>query len=285
MQRGLTRRRWIFRAAGWVAGTGLAGLAVPAYARWVEPDWLAVERVRVPVSGLPDRLAGFTIAHLSDFHADGYLSERLMERVVAEVRAARPGMVALTGDFITSNRAGLERLGQWVGQMDAQHGIFGCMGNHDRWHGRGLVEKALRSMGAELLVNRGVRLPNGLFVAGVDSAWGGQPDLRSTMAAHSGSDPTVLLAHEPDFADAYALDERVRVQLSGHTHGGQVRVPGWGAPILPRYGQKYDAGLFRVGSLHLYTNRGLGMVGVPFRIACPPELSLLSLVPAEAAQS
>ncbi len=255
-------------------------MAVPAYARWIEPDWLSVERVRVPVAGLPDRLAGWTVAQLSDFHADGYLSGRLMERVVDQVRAARPDLLVLTGDFISSNRSGLERLAQWIGRMNARLGIFGCMGNHDRWHGRGQVERSLQGMGAELLVNRGVLLPDGLFLAGVDSAWGGKPEVKSAMSAHAGTAPVLLLAHEPDFADAYSADPRIRLQLSGHSHGGQVRLPGFRPPILPRYGQKYAAGLHRVGSLQVYTNRGLGMVGVPFRVACPPELTLLTLVPA-----
>ncbi|MFQ3671812.1 MAG: metallophosphoesterase [Verrucomicrobiia bacterium] len=274
-----TRRSWLRWMGMAAAGGGVTAVATPVYGRWVEPDWLAVERVRLRVRGLPDRLAGFTVAHLSDFHADGYLSDRLMDEVLRQVTKARPDLIALTGDFITRDRAGLERMGGWVGRMDARLGIFGCLGNHDRWHGRGQMGEGLGRMGVELLVNRGVELSAGIFVAGVDSAWGGKPELRAAMAGHMGSVPALLLAHEPDWADAYAEDPRIRIQLSGHTHGGQVRVPGWGAPILPRYGQKYDAGLFQVKGLQLYTNRGLGMVGVPFRVACPPELTLLTLVP------
>lgn len=279
-ERGWTRREWLRRVGMWSAGVGLAGGAVPVYARWVEAERLAVEQVRVLVRGLPDRLAGYTIAQLSDFHADRYLSDGLLAQVVEAVHQARPDLLALTGDFITNNPMGLERLQGWFGRLEARQGVWGCLGNHDLWNSRGMVGEALRKAGVELLVNRGIMLPGGLFVAGVESVWGGRPDLSRALRGHDGRAPVVLLAHEPDLAEEFCQEPRVRLQLSGHTHGGQVRVPGWGAPILPRFGRKYDAGLFRVGGMQLYTNRGLGMVGVPFRLGCPPELTLLRLEPA-----
>ena len=84
--------------------------------------------------------------------------------------------------------------------------------------------------------------------------------------------------HEPDFADEYALDGRVSLQLSGHSHGGQVRLPGLGALVLPRYAQKYDQGLYRVRDMWLYTNRGIGLIGPPVRFCCRPEVTEITLV-------
>jgi predicted MPP superfamily phosphohydrolase len=116
-----------------------------------------------------------------------------------------------------------------------------------------------------------------LFVAGLDSRWCGRPKLPSAMTTCPRNAPAILLMHEPDFADTAAKDRRVALQLSGHTHGGQVCLPGLGALITPRWGRKYIAGWYRIGALQLYVNRGIGCTGLPVRFACPPEVTELTL--------
>jgi predicted MPP superfamily phosphohydrolase len=120
----------------------------------------------------------------------------------------------------------------------------------------------------------------GFTLAGVDDVWSGQPDLRAALNQVPPDSPTLLLAHEPDFADISAQDGRVALQLSGHTHGGQVRLPGVGALILPYLGQKYDIGLRQVGQMWVYTSRGVGLIGPPIRLNCPPEITEITLVKA-----
>jgi predicted MPP superfamily phosphohydrolase len=117
-----------------------------------------------------------------------------------------------------------------------------------------------------------------LYLAGVDDGWSGQPDLKAALDEHRGNTPVILLAHEPDLADAFARDGRVSLQLSGHTHGGQVRVPALGPIILPYLGQKYDQGLHRVNDMWIYTNRGLGVIPPPVRLNCRPEITEITLV-------
>jgi predicted MPP superfamily phosphohydrolase len=107
----------------------------------------------------------------------------------------------------------------------------------------------------------------------LDDGWSGNPDLEATLDGAPSDVPVVLLCHEPDLADQYSLDGRVSLQLSGHTHGGQIRLPGVGALILPYLGRKYDLGLYKVNHMLLYTNRGIGVISEPVRYNCPPEIT------------
>ena len=111
----------------------------------------------------------------------------------------------------------------------------------------------------------------------LDDAWSGEPDLADALADAPQGVPVVLMAHEPDFADEWSVDKRVSLQLSGHSHGGQVRLPGLGIPMLPQHARRYPAGLYRVNGMWLYTTRGVGMVGPPVRFNCRPEITLFTL--------
>jgi predicted MPP superfamily phosphohydrolase len=111
----------------------------------------------------------------------------------------------------------------------------------------------------------------------VDDIWEGAPRLDEVTAQLSDNGAAILLAHEPDFADTSAATGRFDLQLSGHTHGGQVVLPFMGAPILPYLGRKYGSGLYKVGEMLQYTNRGVGMARLPIRINCPPEITLFVL--------
>jgi predicted MPP superfamily phosphohydrolase len=139
----------------------------------------------------------------------------------------------------------------------------------------------LEKAGLPVLINEGVALGVGgatIYLAGLDDCWSGRPDLSKALEKLSPDTPAVLLSHEPDFADTFALDGRVSLQLSGHSHGGQIRLPGYGAFVLPKFAQKYDQGLFNVNGMWLYTNRGLGLGPVPHRVNCPPEVTEITLV-------
>lgn len=110
-------------------------------------------------------------------------------------------------------------------------------------------------------------------MAGVDDLWSGEPDIEAALTNWQEGVPTILLAHEPDFADGFLADGRIQLQLSGHTHGGQVRLPGMGPVVLPRFGQKYHNGLYQVGQGQVYTNRGIGLIDPAVRLNCPPEIT------------
>jgi predicted MPP superfamily phosphohydrolase len=165
--------------------------------------------------------------------------------------------------------------------LDAKYGVFSIIGNHDIWTDVTVIEKGLTEAGIPILKNEGVTLNinnTPFYLAGVDDGWSGRPDLAAAMENQPNGATTVLLAHEPDLADQFSLDPRISLQLSGHSHGGQIRFQGIGAFILPYLGRKYDMGLYHVNNMWLYTNRGLGNVTEPVRYNCAPEITEITLV-------
>jgi hypothetical protein len=268
-------------------GTGLLG-GTWLYGSKVEIEWWQLETVRLALPELPEPLQGFRILLLSDFHLYPHVRLEYLQEVVGTVAGLRPDLAVFTGDFVQGTADAIHDLAPLLATVNARHGNYCVIGNHDIWKGRGVVESALRYEGLTVLVNRGVSLPHdgaSVYLAGVDDLWSGNPDLPAAMEDWRGERTVVLLSHEPDPADEYARDPRVQLQLSGHSHGGQVRIPGLGSPFLPPYGRKYDQGQFQVGAMQLYVNRGIG-VTVPIRLYCRPEATLLELVrkPAAAAR-
>lgn len=159
--------------------------------------------------------------------------------------------------------------------------VLACLGNHDHWTDADAVAGALSDAGLTMLRNAAREVADGLWVAAVDDVWEQQADLGKALEGAPAGAIIVLLAHEPDYADEVAADGRVSLQLSGHSHGGQVRLPFIGAPFLPYLGRKYPAGLYRVGGMWLYVNRGVGLISPAVRFNCRPEVTLLTLrVPA-----
>jgi predicted MPP superfamily phosphohydrolase len=168
-----------------------------------------------------------------------------------------------------------------LARLNAKHGIFSCLGNHDLWTDVNVVTEAFKQVRMPLLVNQGVPISLGtdtLYLASLDDGWSGKPDLDAAMEEWPEGAPTVLLMHEPDLATQYSLDKRINLQLSGHSHGGQVRFPFVGALILPYLSWKFPMGLYDVNGMWLYTNRGLGTTNVPLRVNCSPEITELTLV-------
>jgi len=273
----LSRRRflrWVGR--GVVYGGG--ALAV-ADALWFEPTRPVVERVRVPLSPLPPALEGLRIVHLSDFHHGPIVRLEEIERGVEWANQLQPDLVALTGDFVSQAARYAIPCAQALSALHAPLGVFACLGNHDHWTNAERVAQALTDQGIVLLRNASQRLhvPGAdLWIVGVDDVWEAQDDLAQALRGVPEEGFKLLLAHEPDFADEaarYGID----LQLSGHSHGGQVRLPLLGSPILPPHGRKYPWGLRRVGGLTVYTNRGLGRIFPPVRFRCRPEVTVLTL--------
>jgi len=156
------------------------------------------------------------------------------------------------------------------------------MGNHDLWTDVDVIKDAFDESGVPYLINQGVTISEGngdLHLAGLDDGWSGEPDLQAAMEGAPEDAPVVLLMHEPDLADDYSLDPRMSLQLSGHAHGGQIRIPSLGgALVLPYLGRKYDYQLYKVNDMWLYSNPGIGVTNEPLRINCPPEITEITLV-------
>ncbi|MEW6283536.1 MAG: metallophosphoesterase, partial [Candidatus Eremiobacterota bacterium] len=248
-------RRSLFRAALGLGAAGLARLAL-------EPWFTEVRHVEVRLADLPEVLEGFTITQLSDLHRGPWVPEVLLRRGVELANTLRSDLVVLTGDFLSVSRAYAGSLVDVVAGLSAPEGVFAVLGNHDYWcRGQGRLQEGFRHKGVELLVNQAARMSTrgvDWWLVGLDDAWAGRPDLGRALAGVPRDAFRLLLAHEPDFADT-AARQGIPLQLSGHSHGGQVRLPGLGPPILPPWGRKYPIGLQRVSpTTQVYTNVGLG---------------------------
>lgn len=276
------------KGGGWVGKTAVfataATLTPLIYALRIEPQKLTLEAITIPIPQLHPALEQFRIVQLSDFHLHPHTQLPLIERAVAQANALRPDLIVLTGDFVLDFIESIFALAPALGRLNARYGVFCIMGNHDVKMNDIIVPRGLRDERLCVLRNEGVMLSVGagkLYLAGVDDGIYGRPNLPQAMARWQSGATTILLAHEPDFADAYHRDPRIALQLSGHTHGGQVNLPGYGPLILPRYGKKYHTGLYRLQQMWLYTNRGIGMGGIPVRFNCPPEITEITLTRAE----
>jgi uncharacterized protein len=275
---GAARPRWTRRrvlrtlAAGAAAGTLVDAI-------WWEPHRLVVERLTLRFPDLPAGLDGLRLVHLSDLHCSVAVSPREIERAVAQANALRPDLVLLTGDYVSFGARYVNPCASALASLRAPLGRYAVLGNHDHWAGAETVAGALRETGIVVLRNQGRPVGRGgadLWVVGIDSAFERRHDIPRALQGVPPAAFKVALLHEPDLADEVARHP-VQLQLSGHSHGGQVRLPGIGAPILPRLGRKYPIGHRRVGSLQLYTNRGVGRLPPAIRLNCPPEVALITL--------
>jgi predicted MPP superfamily phosphohydrolase len=267
---GISRRGFIKRG---LAAAAFIGCGSVAYGS-------GYERYDFQVSTVPLHL-GLTspirAAVLADIHFDPFYETRYLAEVFDAVAASSPDLVFYLGDYITHSSNRFEEFGQLARMLRPTYGSFAALGNHDHWGGVAKVQQVLEAAGIHVLVNAVVPLPGQAdwALAGIDSFWAGRPD-SSVFSREPASTRFISLIHEPDAWDIFT-DPRIRLQVSGHTHGGQIRAPFVGALELPSWGKKYDAGLFRRGDQNLYVNRGIGTVKVPCRINCRPEITLLEL--------
>jgi len=269
---------------------GVLGLAV--YSSEIERHWLEVTRRDVVIAGLPAEFDGLKIAQLSDIHLDEFTEPFFLRDAVRHVNLLDPDMVFLTGDYVT-HEIGTKKfaIGAAWQCADILQGlkcrrIYASLGNHDISVGAEHVMTALGDNGITVLRNSYVPLERGgsrIWLSGLDDPVAGSPDpdrAVPTSIRNIPGEPIIVLCHAPDYVRNLAAQpagRAVSLVLSGHTHGGQIRLPLVGPVVLPPGGKLFPEGNYRLGRMQLYVNRGLGTVGVPFRLDCPPELTLHTL--------
>ena len=275
----LTRRQFMKLGLGATALTGIGGLKLVALA---ETDELDIHHLELTLPNLPAAFDGYTMVQISDIHMGSGMTEARLMEIVDIMNTLEPDMMALTGDFVTRGEVDdvAEALIRPMSQLSARDGSFAVLGNHDH-HANAEKVQALLQESDVLDVSNDVftleRDGQFLHIAGVDDAWYHHDRLDIVLDKLPGEGGAILLMHEPDFADTSGPTGRFDLQISGHSHGGQVILPVSGPVVLPRLGTKYPIGQYQVGSMIQYTNRGVGTVGPPVRINCPPEITVFTL--------
>jgi predicted MPP superfamily phosphohydrolase len=266
-------------------GAALGGtiLGTTAYLR-KEPEDVEIVPISLVLPRLDARFDGYRIAQISDLHADGWMTPGRVLELVRLVNEQEPDLVAITGDLATYSRFRslthhVPKLVAPLRRLRTTDGVVAVLGNHDYKTDVLVVQRVLAASGVTELRNTSLTLHCGrgaLHICGVDSAKEGTPRLDRVLKGLPEAGAAVLLAHEPDFADTSAATGRFDLQLSGHSHGGQLGLPLLRYPFLPKLSRKYPDGLYRVGELSLYTNRGLGS-HPRFRFNCRPEITVITL--------
>ncbi len=250
-----------------------------SYVHAVEPRWLEVKTVDVTLPHLDKAFEGYKIVQLTDIHADRWMTEARIGGIVARVNQLEPDLVALTGDYVTM---AAEEYGPNLAAFKhllAKDGALSVLGNHDHWSDPQILKDILKEAGTPVLDNQVSTIERTgakLNIAGVGDIWAQQDDLPKVIAQLPQDGAAILLAHEPDFADESSATGRFDLQLSGHSHGGQVHIP-FVKRVLPPMGKIYPAGRYQVGDMIQYTSRGVGVAGLRVRLNCRPEITLLRL--------
>lgn len=272
------RRRLLKGALTGLAAGGLA-LGLDQHA---EADALTVTRCDISLPGWPRSATGMRLGQLSDLHCDTLQAVKRARRAVQLMLAQKPHAVFLTGDYITYKPA------RWAAQAAAAlaplvdavpGGVFAILGNHDWWSGGcNIMARHLAQVGMTVLRNASAPLPGvpGVWIVGLDDYCVQAQDPERAMHAVPPDALKILLVHEPDYADI--CPPGFALQFSGHSHAGQIRVPGLPPLLCPKYGRHYPEGL-QAGPRHpVYTTRGVGMIGPQIRLFCPPEVTVMRVL-------
>jgi uncharacterized protein len=267
-------RTWILRFA--LVSAAVLGLST--YVHGIEPNWYEVRQVSLILPHLAPEFSGYRVVQLSDIHADRWMTSDRLQRVVAKVNQQNADLILLTGDFVTRLPELYSPTLTELRHLKTKDGSIAVLGNHDVEHSK-VIKAALSNANIRVLENQFTtiqRQNQSLHVAGVGDVWFRRANLEPILTGLPRDGAAILLAHEPDFADTSAATERFDLQLSGHSHGGQVHLPPF-KRLVPALAERYPNGQYQVGSMIQYTNRGIGSSPLHLRFNCRPEITVFTL--------
>ena len=284
------RRRFLLRtAAGAAAAAAAAAAGCGAYASIIEPGCIKLRTYEVPIDGLPAELDGIRLAHVSDTHYGPYTALSFLEGVAGRVSALDTDYVVMTGDYVHFTPRSIERGIGLLAKFKSRLGSVAVMGNHEHWEGAGACRREFERIGLPLVDNarlfltpdglRGEPIPGkSLCLAGVGDYHEDMVSFEKALDGVPEAMPRIVLSHNPDTAELIRTGQRVDLMLCGHTHGGQVSLPGIGAPWTgSQYGSKYLGGMCRGPHCPVLVSRGVGIALLPLRFRVPPEVGLVTL--------
>jgi predicted MPP superfamily phosphohydrolase len=272
-----TRREFL----RWTVGTvALSPAGVFTYGAAIGKERYEIVQHTVSLPRLSPSLEGLRIVQLTDIHVGNFMKQAKLEWYVRAANELNPDIIALTGDFIGSSPHFIRACAAALEKLDARHGVFACLGNHDHWVGAQHIAEALHAAGVHVLRNEGRTLSvRGalLNIAGVDDPWRGQTDFDRALLMIEPNTPTIMLCHQPDLFPAL-VRRGVELTLAGHYHGGQVKLQFLGRAVSPaHFVSQFVEGLYVQGRSQLYVSRGIGITGPPVRLNATPEITLLHL--------
>jgi hypothetical protein len=270
------------------------GLLGYGYSTKMELNWIEITNLTLKLPHLESAFQGLRLVQISDFHLGQWIDGERLERVFRMALEQAPDYLLLTGDYLefrpykrpnewATYEEDLKLISSAFSQLPAFCPTIAILGNHDHKIDAGWVEQALSKAGVTVLRNSVLTIQRGnsqLHLAGLDDVSQKMDRLDILMESLPEDGAAILLAHEPDFADVAAATQRFDLQLSGHSHGGQIVLPILGPPMLPELGRKYPSGLYNINDMLLYTNRGVGVTTVNARFNCRPEITVFTLEPA-----
>lgn len=281
----MNRRSFLKRLVG--SGIALLGLSGGGYfyARDIEPKTLQITKEQITSPNIPAAFERFKIIQFSDTHLGFHYTLTQLEELVSTINQLEPDLIVFTGDLIDEPQTYKDSkpLIEILQKLHATNGKFWIYGNHDHGgYGTDMIKDIMDQSGFDLLQNNHVKITREnkqIILAGIDDTILGMPDIVKTLQHANPELFTILLSHTPDFADI-AINHPVNIQLSGHSHGGQVRLPFIGHLYTPIHAEKYTQGKYTLngGKFALYVNQGIGTTRLPFRFFCKPELHELTLV-------
>jgi predicted MPP superfamily phosphohydrolase len=274
----LSRREFLKLMLKSTAATLALGSGVYAYGNDVEPQLLEVTQSKPTLPHLTPAFNGYRIVQFNDIHLDYGFTPQRLSKVVTLTNQQNPDLVVLAGDFVTHRETVTTayELIPVLSKLTPRDATVVVLGNHDYEAGADLVEEVLHQCGMIVLKNEVYTIQRGdemLHIAGLDDIWTSHDDLNLIMEQLPAKGPAILVAHEPENADAAAATGRFELQLSGHTHGGLIWLPALGIRGILA-GESHPHGRYQVGEMILYVNRGLTSV---FRLNCRPEVTVFTL--------
>jgi len=279
--RGLSRREFLK-----LSGVVSAGALAASYPVMIERYLIGVNTYRIPIARLPDAFHGFTIIHLTDIHYGSLVPLELVAYVVRRANNLRHDITVCTGDYVHKNDLPDPVNEVWpvLSRLEAPSGVYSVLGNHDHWASTRRSVYWLKQS-KQNLRQQAVPIQRGgqrIWLGGVGDLWEDAPSIDDAFHGLPPGECKIVLAHNPDTADL-PHQTRIDLMISGHTHGGQVRLPFLGPPVLPVKNKRYSSGIIDTQSMKLFISRGIGWAGYPVRFNCPPEIAMLVLEKADEA--
>ncbi len=287
---GLTRREALLRGGALAVGGAAAGVGVWVGA--IGPSRLALRRWEIPIPGLPAALDGVRIGHITDTHFGPLVTAGRIRRAMEMLNAEEPDLTVLTGDYVYGGPESIEPGISLLAELEARYGLLAVRGNHEHWEGDAASRDAFARTGIPLIENgrrfltvdglQDEEVPGeSLAICGIGDLWAGVVDPAAAAAGVSPDCPRLLLSHNPDAAERLPPAHpglHFDLQISGHTHGGQLRFPVLGAPLVPSdFGDKYARGLVQGPAWPVLVSTGVGETVTPMRLGVRPEVGVIRL--------